>query len=167
MSTVDEGAAPAAPGPRRRGSLIAGGVLLIGGVALFLQALSAGRESGVVLGGPTLAPIIVTGIWVAVALAYFLGQLRNAQATEKVRWRTPFLLLAALIGYAVVLKYTVVGYVLSTAVFILIAARLLSTRPYREVIVRDMSVAIGLSLAIYLSFTRMLGIVLPAGVLPL
>ena len=37
----------------------------------------------------------------------------------------------------------------------------------REVIVRDVVVAVGLSLGIYLVFTRLLGIVLPAGVLPL
>jgi putative tricarboxylic transport membrane protein len=44
---------------------------------------------------------------------------------------------------------------------------LLNTRPVREVIVRDVIVAVGLSVTIYLVFTRLLGIVLPAGVLPL
>jgi putative tricarboxylic transport membrane protein len=82
-------------------------------------------------------------------------------------WRTPAFLLVALIVYAVVLKYTVVGYVLSTVAFVLVAARLMSTRPLREVIVRDLLTAVGLSVGIYLVFTRLLGIVLPAGVLPL
>jgi putative tricarboxylic transport membrane protein len=77
------------------------------------------------------------------------------------------MLAAALLGYALVLKYTVVGYVIATAVFFVVAARLLSTRRVRDVIVRDLVVAVALSLGIYLAFTRLLGISLPAGVLPL
>lgn len=140
-----------------------GAALLLAGVALFIQAILAGQERGIDLGSPTLAPIIVTGLWVAVALGYLLSRPVVRLSLSK----TPFLLLAVLIGYAFVLKYTVVGYVLATMVFILVAARLLSTRPWREVVIRDVSVAIGLSLAIYLVFTRLLGIALPAGVLPL
>ncbi|WP_460494705.1 tripartite tricarboxylate transporter TctB family protein [Dactylosporangium cerinum] len=146
-------------------------MLLTVGVALLWQAIAAGVDSGVTLGGPTLAPIVVTGLWVMVALWYLLDAVRKrataAGAPATVAWRTPVFLLAALIVYAIVLKYTVVGYVLSTAVFVLVSARLLSTRPIRAVIVRDLVTAVGLSLGIYLVFTRLLGIVLPAGVLPL
>jgi putative tricarboxylic transport membrane protein len=80
---------------------------------------------------------------------------------------TPLLLVAALVAYALVLKYTVVGYVIATGVFFVVAARLLSTRGIRDAIVRDLVVAMVLSLGIYLAFTRLLGISLPAGVLPL
>lgn len=160
--TTRPGAAKAAPGP-----LIAAAVLLLAGIGLFTQAVRAARDNGVTVGGPTAAPLIVTGIWVLVASSYLVGRLRTREAAPAVRWHTPGLLLAALIGYAVALKYTVAGYALATSLFILISARLLSTRPLREVIVRDLCVAIGLSLGIYLAFTRLLGIVLPAGVLPL
>ncbi|WP_377308299.1 tripartite tricarboxylate transporter TctB family protein [Phytohabitans flavus] len=75
--------------------------------------------------------------------------------------------MAALVGYALVLEYTVVGYVPATAVFFVAAARLLGDRPWREVILRDAVVALALSLVIYVAFTRFLDIQLPAGVLPL
>ncbi|GGM49973.1 tripartite tricarboxylate transporter TctB family protein [Dactylosporangium sucinum] len=167
---ADTGAAPGVEATATPGPLVAGGLLLIIGIALLWQAIRTGIDNGVTLGGPTLAPIIVTGLWVAVAAAYLLGQVRRrTRATEgtTTNWRTPFVLLAAIVGYAVVLKYTVVGYVLSTAAFVLLCAQLLGTRPLREVIVRDLVTAIALALTIYLVFTRLLGIALPAGVLPL
>ncbi|WP_238009169.1 tripartite tricarboxylate transporter TctB family protein [Dactylosporangium sp. AC04546] len=170
---ADTGAAPGVVATATPGPLVAGGLLLIAGIALLWQAVRTGIDNGVTLGGPTLAPIIVTGLWVAVASGYLLGQVRKrtrpAEPVEPVtaNWRTPVLLLVAIAGYAIVLKYTVVGYVLSTAAFVLLAARLLGTRPLREVIVRDVVTAIALALTIYLVFTRLLGISLPAGVLPL
>ena len=161
MTAPASGAAKAAPGP-----LIAGVVLLGVGIYLFVHALSAGDLT---LGGPGLAPVIVTGLWVAVAACYVVSAVREriVAAEDKPRWLTPFLLLGGLIAYSLILKFTVVGYVLATVVFFVGSARLLSVRPWREVIVRDVSVAIGLSLAIYFVFTRLLGIALPAGVLPL
>jgi putative tricarboxylic transport membrane protein len=132
--------------------------LLVSGV-LFGQAIVQGG------GEASVAPIIVTGLWFAVSIAYLFQ--KDEEQAEKPRWITPVLLLVALIGYAFILKYTLVGYVLATAAFFLASARLLSTRKFREVVIRDVSVAIGLSLAIYLLFTKLLGISLPAGVLPL
>jgi putative tricarboxylic transport membrane protein len=172
--------------PSPSGPLVVGGLLLAVGAVLLWQAIAAGVGNGVTLGGPTLAPIVVTGLWVAVALGYLLDAVRRRAVstgetatgetatgetatgeTATVAWRTPLFLLVALVVYAVVLKYTVLGYVLSTAVFVLVSARLLSTRPIRAVIVRDLVTAVALSVGIYLVFTRLLGIVLPAGVLPL
>jgi putative tricarboxylic transport membrane protein len=161
---------------------IAAGVLLLAGIGLFAQATVAAAERGVELGGPALAPLIVTGLWVAVSAAYAVqafkagegeqakaGEGEQAKAGEgeklQANWRTPLLLLGVLVAYAVVLKYTVVGYVLATAAFFFGAARLLQGD--RDSMVRDASVAIGLSLAIYLVFTRLLSIALPSGVLPL
>ncbi|MEU8075092.1 tripartite tricarboxylate transporter TctB family protein [Catellatospora citrea] len=166
MSEVAQnpGAAKAAPGP-----VIAGGLLFAVGALLLVQALSLAGDRGYAPSGPALAPVIVTGLWVLVSLAYLAESIR-ARATPTGTggsWRTPLLLLVALIVYAFVLKYTVTGYVLATAAFVLASARLLSSRPVREVIVRDLLVAVGLSTGIYLLFTRLLGIVLPAGVLPL
>ncbi|WP_327003470.1 tripartite tricarboxylate transporter TctB family protein [Dactylosporangium sp. NBC_01737] len=166
---VPEDAPPEASSTTTSGPLIVGGLLLAVGAVLLWQAVAAGVDNGVTLGGPTLAPIVVTALWVAVALWYLLEAARKRAKSEAgtVAWRTPLFLLVALIVYAVVLKYTVLGYVLSTAAFVLVSARLLSTRPIRAVIVRDLVTAAALSVGIYLVFTRLLGIVLPAGVLPL
>jgi putative tricarboxylic transport membrane protein len=168
-------AEPASPEVGPVAGVVAGVVLVLAGVALFVRALIVGIDRGITLGGPTTAPIVVTALWVAVAIAYLVTRLlawrRLASSppaeVADVRWRTPFLLLAALVGYAVVLKYTIVGYVLATVIFYVACSLLLNTRPIREVIVRDVIVAVGLSVTIYLVFTRLLGIVLPAGVLPL
>lgn len=161
---TEPGAAAAAPGP-----LVAGAVLLVSGGILFAQALVTAREDGIELGGPTLAPVVVTGFWVAVAGAYLVRQLRDRAVgtAGRPRWRTSFLLLALLVGYAIVLTYTVVGYVIATAAFFFAAARVLGSSPPRRVLLRDVAVAVGLSLGIYLVFTRLLGIALPSGVLPL
>lgn len=165
--------APARPAakPSAAGPLAVGAVLLLTGFTLLWQAVSTAADSGVPLGGPTLAPLVVTGLWVVVAAWYLVEAVRRRAATGEAApsaaWRTPALLLVALICYAVVLKYTVLGYVLATLAFVLVSARLLSTRRWREVIVRDLLTAAGLSVGIYLLFTRLLGIVLPAGVLPL
>jgi putative tricarboxylic transport membrane protein len=165
--------APAAPEaePSASGPLAVGAVLLVAGVTLLWQAVTTGIDNGVALGGPTLAPIVVTGMWVVVASWYLLDAVRKRitgpDRIERKAWRSPALLLVALICYSVVLKYTVLGYVLATVAFVLVSARLLSSRPWREVIVRDVATAVCLSVGIYLLFTRLLGIVLPAGVLPL
>ena len=165
--TGDKGAAAhAAPGGRVIGPRVAGGVLLVAGVVLLVSAIRAAAEDGLTVGGPRLGPLIVASGWVVLAATYCVRQL-VAPEGNRIVVRTPILLLAALIGYALVLKYTVVGYVIATAVFFFVAARLLSVRPLREVIVRDVAVAVVLSLAIYLAFTQLLGISLPAGVLPL
>jgi putative tricarboxylic transport membrane protein len=163
---------PASPEAGPVAGIVAGVVLVVAGVALFGRALAVGIERGITLGGPTTAPIVVTALWVVVAIAYLVSRVLAARQhlsspPADIRWRVPFLLLAALVGYAVVLKYTVVGYVLATAIFYVVSSLLLNTRPVREVIVRDVVVAVGLSVAIYLVFTRLLGIALPAGVLPL
>jgi putative tricarboxylic transport membrane protein len=172
--------APAGPG--RRTEVIAGVVLVAVGLALFVPALAAGLDRGITLGGPTTTPIVVTALWVVVATVYLVGRIRAAAqdrtsratrtepegpAAPGIRWRVPLLLMVLLVAYAVVLKYTVVGYVLATALFFVGSARLLEHRPLRESIVRDVVVGVVLSLAIYLAFTRLLGISLPAGVLPL
>jgi putative tricarboxylic transport membrane protein len=136
---------------------IAGVVLLLAGVGLFLQALTRFDTSGA-----SYAPLLVTGMWVVVAALYLVKHSGPIQ----IRWRTPALLLGVLVAYAFVLKYTVVGYVLATFVFFVVAARLMSSS-FKAHWARDVSVAIGLSLGIYLVFTKLLGISLPAGVLPI
>jgi putative tricarboxylic transport membrane protein len=165
--TVEEGAAAdAAPGGPVIGPRVAGGVLLTAGIVLFVNAISAAAEDGLTLGGPRLGPLLVTGGWVVLAAVYCV---RQVVAPEGGRFviSTPLMLVAGLVAYALVLKYTVVGYVIATAVFFLFAARLLNIQGVRDVIVRDLVVAVALSLGIYLAFTRLLGISLPAGVLPL
>jgi putative tricarboxylic transport membrane protein len=172
---VEPGVEPA-PEPEARAAraavapLVAAVVLLLVGGAAFARAAITATEDGLGLSTPTLAPLVVTGLWVVLAAAYLIGQLRSRTAypaDERPGWRAPALLLALLVAYALVLKYTVVGYVISTALFFFGATRALGSRPWREVLVRDAATSVLLALLIYLVFTRLLDIALPAGVLPL
>ncbi|WP_173082441.1 tripartite tricarboxylate transporter TctB family protein [Phytohabitans rumicis] len=164
--TVPSGRAPI--GPR-----VLGGVVLLAGLGLLAQAIGEAVERGITVDGPRLAPLIVTSGWVALATAYLIQAWKakpaqdDGESAARTSWFVPAALMVALVGYALVLEYTVVGYVPATAVFFVVAARLLSSRPVREVILRDIVVALGLSLVIYLAFTRFLDIQLPAGVLPI
>ncbi|MDQ7905099.1 tripartite tricarboxylate transporter TctB family protein [Phytohabitans sp. ZYX-F-186] len=165
---------PAAPGGRPLGPRITAAVVVLAGAGLLVRAIRDAAQSGVTVDGPRLAPLIVTGGWVVLAAAYTIqtwaGKYTEAERVERApraSWLVPAGLLAALVGYALVLEYTVVGYVPATAAFFVAAARLLGDRPVRAVILRDVVVALGLSFAIYLAFTRFLDIQLPAGVLPL
>lgn len=166
-ATVDEGAADdAAPGGAVIGPRIAGGGLLAVGLLLLLNAVQGAADDGVTLGGPRVGPIVVAGAWVLLSAIYLVRQL-IAPEGGRIVVRVPALLVVLLVAYMLVLKYSVVGYIIATMVFFFLTARLLSSRPLREVVVRDACVAVGLSVGIYLAFTRLLDISLPAGVLPL
>jgi hypothetical protein len=91
-------------------------------------------------------------------------------AGERTHWLAPFALVAALIGYATVLE--VAGFVVASTLFFIVSAQLLSRprRPINEVLrttVRNVIVGVALSVSVYLFFTRVLDINLPAGVLSL
>ncbi|MCA2211850.1 tripartite tricarboxylate transporter TctB family protein [Jidongwangia harbinensis] len=146
---------------RRPGPVILGAVLLTAGIALLWTAIRAsGGDLG--LAGPRLAPVLVTAAWVVVAAAYLVIQLRPAtEQPEPIRVSTPAGVAACLAGFAVALEYA--GFVVSAAVFVVAVARVLGSRH----LVRDLVVAVVLPLAVYLCFTRLLDIFLPAGVLPL
>jgi putative tricarboxylic transport membrane protein len=170
-----EGAAPGAvPERRGLGPRVAAVVVLLAGLGLLGQAIREAARYGVTVDGPRLAPLIVTAGWVVLAVAYTIqcwtgkeAEAERGGRVSRASWVVPLGLMAALVGYALVLEYTVVGYVPATAVFFVVAARLLSTRPVREVILRDAVVGLGLSLVVYVAFTRFLDIQLPAGVLPI
>jgi hypothetical protein len=78
-----------------------------------------------------------------------------------VQWLTPALLVAALCGYAYVLEP--VGFLLSTVVFFVLAVWILGSRH----LIRDGLIGVVLSAVIYFSFTQLLAISLPMGVLPI
>ncbi|MFE7227290.1 tripartite tricarboxylate transporter TctB family protein [Nocardioides sp. NPDC057577] len=118
--------------------------------------------------GPRFMPVVVGALWVALAAAYVAGMAMNL-----VRRTVPdsverfdhiprvLFLIVLLIGYAYALDP--VGYIVSTAVFFVVAAAVLGSREH----VRDLVVAVGIAVAVYFLFSRSLGIYLPPGVLPL
>jgi putative tricarboxylic transport membrane protein len=85
----------------------------------------------------------------------------GAEPAEAPGWLAPAGVAAALVGFAVALEYA--GFVLSAALFVVAVSRVLGSRS----LIRDVIVALVLPTAVYLAFTRLLDIFLPAGVLPL
>ena len=156
-------AAPVEPAPARRtGGVILAGVLVLAGAGLLWSAVAA-ADGELGLQSPRLAPVVISVAWVAVAVAYLVSQLRSREPApaEKPGWWSPAGVAASLAGFAVALEYA--GFVVSAAVFIVVVARVLGSRH----LVRDVVVAVLLPVAVYLAFTRLLDIFLPAGVLPL
>jgi putative tricarboxylic transport membrane protein len=157
-----------------------GVVLLVAGLFLGWVAVRAAAEDGVRIDGPRLVPLVVTGAWVVLAAVYLVSQFIHraptvagpaveepavdepepAQAPSATHKWTPVLLGAALIGYLLLLEP--LGFALASAAFFSVAARILgSRRP-----VRDALVGIPLGVGVYLAFTALLDVRLPAGVLP-
>ena len=138
------------------------------GVVALVGAGQVRTGAGYVAVGPAVMPAVV-GIGLVV-----LGSLLLLRATVRPdldlarhvvseiaasEWRTPSLVLAALVAYAVALGPA--GYVIATTVFLPVAAAILgSRRP-----VRDVAVAVVLSVVVFIGFTEFLGVRLPAGLL--
>ena len=147
---------------RRTGAVVLAAVLVLIGAGLLWSALSAaGGDLG--LQSPRLAPVVISAAWVVVAAAYLVVQLRTREPApeEKPGWWSPAGVAVSLAGFAVALEYS--GFVVSAAVFIVVVSRVLGSRH----LVRDVIVAVLLPTAVYLAFTRLLDIFLPAGVFPL
>ncbi|PRY32109.1 tripartite tricarboxylate transporter TctB family protein [Pseudosporangium ferrugineum] len=148
-------------GAVRRSGVVLAAALLLTGAALLVSALRA-AGGDLALRGPRLAPVVVSAAWVVIAALYLLRQLRAPdEPREPAGLRAPAGVAACLAGFAVALEYA--GFILSAAVFVVAVARVLGSRhPLRDAIV-----AVVLPTVVYLAFTRLLDIFLPAGVLPL
>jgi putative tricarboxylic transport membrane protein len=138
------------------------------GVIALLGATQVGPGAGYVAVGPAVMPTIIgfglvvlggillvrTTVRPDLDLARRVGV--EAAASE---WRTPGLILGALVAYAAALGP--IGYIPATTAFLPTAAAILgSRRP-----VRDLLVAVVLSVVVFIGFTEFLGVRLPAGLL--
>jgi putative tricarboxylic transport membrane protein len=145
----------------------AGTVTAVGGLLLW-QSMQIRTPAGYSVVGPAFFPIAVSvaliglGLWFVVRTTVLLDtELAEQAAKEDVatHWSGTGLLLGVLLAYAFVLEPF--GYVLATLIFLPAAARILGSRA----LIRDVAVAIVVSVSMYFAFTRPLGIRLPGGVL--
>ncbi len=79
----------------------------------------------------------------------------EAEEDEKLEWRRALSLMALTLAY--VLLFSLLGFILSTAPFIVGAARILGSRH----IVRDVVVGVAVAVGIYFLFTALLHVALP------
>jgi putative tricarboxylic transport membrane protein len=142
-------------------------VIVLGGVIL-TQVSQIGTGAGYIVVGPRVFPTVI-GVGILVLGLLFLlrttllldNDLVDDVATEEATtdWRTTILSLLSLVAYATLLHP--LGYALATALFFPVIGRILGSTRLR----RDMIVGMALGLVIYLAFTRVLGVRLPAGLL--
>lgn len=142
-------------------------VIVLGGVIL-TQVRQIGRGAGFIVVGPGIFPIVV-GIGILVlGILFFLRTtiipdrdlIEEVTAEEATtHWPTAAIALVSLVGYAALLHP--LGYPLATTLFFTVAGRILGSKQ----LVRDVITGLVLGFGIFLVFTRLLGIRLPAGIL--
>jgi putative tricarboxylic transport membrane protein len=165
MSTkVPEQPRPSWAGPRATGAVL----LAIGVAALAATFAIPGGDDPWALTGPRLFPLIASIALIVLSLAFLvrtfvapdaeLGVFAAREAADTV-WRVPVLVGVALIAYAELMEP--VGYLLTSAVFFPVVARILGSRA----LVRDAIAGAALSLVVYALFTQALAVPLPIGIL--
>jgi putative tricarboxylic transport membrane protein len=160
------------------GPRVAAGALVALGALLIVSALGIARGGGYQLIGPATFPL-ATAIGLLVLSAIFVVRttLKPDRALAEhtideeraTYWPTVGLVMVALVVYALTLDGFEVagidvpglGYIAATGIFLPVAARILGSRqPIRDVILGFVLAAV-----IYFSFTEVLGVRLPAGLL--
>ncbi|HEU0295318.1 MAG TPA: tripartite tricarboxylate transporter TctB family protein [Anaerolineales bacterium] len=142
-------------------------VISLGGIIL-TQVSQIGTGAGFIVVGPRIFPTVVGAGFLVLGLLFLLrttvlldrdllAEVTAEEATTD--WTTTILALLALVAYASLLHP--LGYTLATALFFPFAGRILGSTRLR----RDIIIGLALGFAIYLIFTRVLGVRLPAGLL--
>jgi putative tricarboxylic transport membrane protein len=141
---------------------------LVLGVLVLSQSFRIGRGAGYIVVGPRFFPIVVGCGLLGLGILFFLRttvipdvELARDVAAEDAatHWPTVLLLLLALTAYAFALGP--LGYTAATTLFFPAVSRLLGSRK----LARDLVIGLALGLIVYLLFTRVLGVRLPAGIL--
>lgn len=142
-------------------------VISLGGIIL-TQVSQIGTGAGFIVIGPRIFPLVVGIGFLILGLLFLLrttlipdNDLIAEVAAESATtdWSTTALTLLSLVAYASLLHP--LGYALATAVFFPVVARILGSSHSG----RNVLIGLVLGLAIYLIFTRLLGVRLPAGLL--
>lgn len=158
--------APPDAGRRALVEAVAGAAIALFGLWFLWQAAELREGPGYAAVGPKVFPLIVgAGLFASGALLILAQVVRaqrpepleEAEATPPTDWRTLGALALLLALY--VLAFRPLGFILSTVAFLPAGARVLGSRSP----VRDLAVGVALALATDLTFTRLLGLELPAG----
>jgi putative tricarboxylic transport membrane protein len=142
-------------------------VCALGGLALF-ESTRIRSAAGFSPFGPTVMVIAVGVLMLVLGLVFLvrLGVRPDRQLIAHVRdeerathWPTTGLLAGVLAVYALALG--LVGYIVATGLLVPVGARVLGSRQLK----RDAVVGVVLAVTVYLTFTGLLGVRLPAGLL--
>ena len=143
-------------------------ILLLLGLVALSQIFQIGQAAGYVVIGPRFFPSVVVGGLLLLSLLFLLRTTRfpdadlAAQAASEdatTDWMTMGQVAVTLVVYVFLLGP--LGYSVATALFFPVIAWILGSRHPA----RDLLIGFLLGLVIYLAFTRVLGVRLPAGIL--
>lgn len=153
--------------PSTTGPFIVSAVMLVAGVVFLVQTFRIPGE-GFDPQGPRFFPLVVVSVWLVLSVFYLVSHIiktvrdgRGEAAEKFVNMAPTALLVIALIIYAFILDS--VGYLISTALFFVVAARLLGSRN----LARDITIGVLMSIIVYVVFTQALGVRLPEGIIGL
>lgn len=170
-------------GRRKRHAALLGprilAAILMGLAALLIvSALGVARGGGYSVIGPATVPLVVAIGLLMLGTVFTLrttvmpdADLAKRAADEEAltHWPTVGLAAAVLVGYALALDGFAIGpldvpglgYIVATALFLPLSARVLGSRAP----IRDVVAGLVLAVLIYFGFTEFLGVRLPAGIL--
>ncbi|WP_328323363.1 tripartite tricarboxylate transporter TctB family protein [Kribbella sp. NBC_00382] len=143
--------------------LIAAVVLVVLSGTFLVGVFDIRSPKGLDPAGPRFFPLLVTAAWLLLSIGYLIEGLRSPRDTDKAdrSWFEPVAVSVLLVLYAFLV--VPLGYIIATALLFYAAARVLGSRQ----LVRDIIVAVVLSVVVYIAFTQFLDISLPEGVLGL
>lgn len=157
--------------------------VVVGGTLLLVDALGIDNTAGAKTGiGPATVPLALATLLIVSGVALAITGIRagkrshapqsNSRAEQDVEallkeseppvpLKKLLIMILLFIGYAV--AFIPLGYLLSTAIFIGIVVTVIDRAKWK----RNILFAVGFAVVVYLSFTQLLGVQLPAGLLGL
>jgi len=164
---------PALLGPR-----VVAAVLLALGALLIVSALGIARGGGYSVIGPATIPLVVAIGLLVLSVLFAVrtslspdADLATLAADEEAvtHWPTVGLTGLTLVAYALALDGFAIGpldvpslgYIVATALFLPVTARVLGSKSP----IRDVIAGLAIAVAVYIGFTEFLGVRLPAGIL--
>jgi putative tricarboxylic transport membrane protein len=150
---------------QNRGDIIGSAVLILIGIGVVIGSIRLGIGTPL-MPQPGFFPFLGGFLLIGLSLVLLVqGWLGRGKASEQPRkafgeWRRPLILVVGMGVYTAVLEW--LGYVLPTIALSVVILRVLGVTSWKVLILAS----VGLSVGTYVLFGRILGIDLPAGVLP-
>jgi putative tricarboxylic transport membrane protein len=159
-------------GPKRRAGVastrILAVALIVGAAALAYQVSLIREGGGFTVVGPRVFPAAVVFLFACMSVLLLLrvtiwpdGEMMKTAAHEAATTHWPSIGWTALVLVAYPFALDRLGYIIGTTLFVPLVARILGSHK----LVRDLLIGAVLAVLIYVGFTRVLGIRLPAGIL--
>jgi len=151
-----------------RGPRAFGVVLFIFSLFLIYNVTLIREGGGFMVVGPRVFPTVIVGILTVLAVIFLLRttvwpdtDLAEMAAEERAATHWPSVILTGLVLVVYPFAMRELGYIIGTALFLPIMSSIFGSKQH----VRDVVIGVILAVGVYLVFTRVLSVRLPAGIL--